>query len=274
MPVFRSPLWRLVLPAVVLVSCGDPTLQPLPEGVQTVTGILQSADLSAVRRGSHVILQDGVEVYYAESSLVNLRQYQEKRVTLRGTFEYNSDPQDLPVLVVESVADVEETTKEHSLADINVLLAAPVNWKLTQREGRFEFFIEGEADADPIMVVWQEPGDELPDGGVPIVVDATRATRLVDELSNTQVIAVKRDGEILTLRFVPGQRLTAERLREDFIQVLESVELVATAVDPTPSVGTGALSTPCGGTAGILCPDGYFCDIQDFEENIGRCRKI
>ncbi len=270
----RFSLWCFVLLGVVLAACSDPTLQTLPEGEQTVTGVLQAAELSAVRRGSHIILQEGVEVYYAESSLVNLRQYQEKRVTLRGTFEHNSDPQDLPVLVVESVVDVEETTKEHSLASINVRLSAPVNWKLTTRDDRFEFFIEGETETNPIMTVWQEPGTELPDGGVPIVVDATRATRLVDELSNSQVVAVKRDGEILTLRFVPGQRLTADRLREDFIQVLESVELIATAVDPTPSVGTGALSTPCGGTAGILCPDGYFCDIQDFEENIGRCRKI
>ena len=257
-----------------LVSCGGPVLPVIPEGVQTITGILQPAELSAVRRGSHFIEQEGVHVYYAESSLVNLREYQEKRVTLRGSFEHNTNPEDLPVLVVESIVDVEETTKEHVLSVINVQLETPVHWKLSERDGRFEFTMEGDTVDTPILAVWQDIAATLPEGGVPIVVDATRATRLVDELSNTQVVAVKRDDAILTLRFSPGARLTADRLYEDFMQVLDSVELLNENITLTPSVGTGALGTPCGGSAGVLCPNGYFCDIQDFVENIGRCRKI
>ena len=261
-----------LLSCLLFTACGGPVLPVIPEGEQSVTGILKPAELSAVRRGSHIIEQEGVDVYYAESSLVNLREYQEKRVTLRGVFEHNTDPEDLPVLVVESIVDVEETTQEHTLSSIGVRFSAPVHWKLVEREGKFQFRIEG--DEDPILVVWQEPG-ELPEGGVPIVVDATRATRMVDELSNTQMVSVKRDDTILSFRFSPGERITADRMYEDFIQLLKSVDLLAsTTGDPTPSLGTGSLGIPCGGTAGILCPDGFFCEIQDFEENIGRCRKL
>jgi len=251
-------------------------MPPLPSGEQTVTGILKPAELSAVRRGSYIIEQDGVDVYYAESSLINLREYQTKRVTLRGYFEQNTNSEDLPVLVAESVVDVEETSQEHSLSALGVRLTTPVQWKLVKREGKHQFRLEEDGeDGDTLLVVWQEDGELLPDGGVPIVVDATRATRLIDDLSGTQIVAVKRKGTILHLRFSPGTRANADRLREDFIEVLNSIELKSSTIEDTgSSFGTGSLSTPCGGSAGILCKDGYFCDVQSFEDNVGKCRKI
>lgn len=263
----------LCLGCTLLAACGGPVLPTLPEGEQTVVGILLPAELSAVRRGSHIIEQEGVSVYYAESSLVNLREYQNKRVTLRGRFEHNTNPEDLPVLVVDSIVDVEETMKEYTLSGISVRLEAPVHWNLVQKDGAYIFHMEGEENS-PILVLSQEQGAEFPEGGIPIVVDATRASRLVDETSNMQIVYVKREDSVLSLQFTPGERLSAQRLQEDFIQVLNSIELLSSAQVVSPSIGTGALSTPCGGTAGILCPTGYFCDIQDFEENIGRCRKL
>jgi hypothetical protein len=257
----------------LLSGCGENVLPPLPSGDQTVTGILRAAELSAVRRGSFLINQEGVNVYYAESSLVNLRAYEDKQVTLRGVLEHNTDPEDLPVLVVGTIVDVEETVEEHVLSGLRMSLEAPRTWKLLKREGKFQFRLS-EEDADPILVVWNEEGNLLPDGAVPIVVNATRASRMIDELSGTQLISVKRDGVILMLRFSPGDRINADRLREEFLAVLKSIELTAKYIDTGPSIGTGSLSTPCGGSAGILCPAGFFCDVQSFEDNVGKCRKI
>lgn len=265
--------YTLVL-LLVLTACSKAVLPPLPSGEQTVTGILKPAELSAVRRGSHIIEQDGVDVYYAESSLINLREYQTKRVTLRGTFEHNTSPDDLPVFVAESVVDIEETSAEHVLSLIDVTVTTPVQWKLVKREGKYQFHLNEEA-ADALLVIWQEEGELLPDGGVPIVVDATRATRLIDDLSGTHIVAVKRKGKILHFRFNPGTRVHADRLREDFIEVLNSVELhTSPADDPDTSFGTGSLGVPCGGSAGILCPEGSFCDVQSFDDNVGKCRKL
>lgn len=270
----RKAFVSLSVVSLLLVACGGGVLPPLPDGEQTVTGVLKQAELSAVRRGSHLLEQDGVNVYYAESSLINLREYQGKRVTLRGTLEHNTDPENLPVLVAESVVDVEETSEEHTLSDVGVRITTPIQWKLVKREGKYQFRLEEDGE-DSILVIWQEEGTELPDGGIPIVVDATRATRLVDDLSGTQIVIVKREGNLLHMRFSPGQRINADRLREYFLAALSSVDLISSQVDDLqPTLGTGSLSTPCGGTAGILCDEGYFCDIQDFEENIGRCRKL
>ncbi len=259
---------------VALCSCSQQVLPPLPEGEQTVTGILLSAPLSAVRRGSHFIEQDGVNVYYAESSLINLRDYEGKRVTLRGFLEHNTDTDDLSVLVAHSVVDVEETTQEYTLSEISVLVTVPIQWKMVKREGLFQFRPEG--DEDPLLTIWQSEGTELPDGGVPIVVDATRATRLIDDLSGTQIVAIKRSDSIMQLRFSPGKRTNADRLLENFIDVLKSVHLVGSSSSSSalPQSGSGALGNPCGGSAGVLCPAGSFCDIQDFQENIGHCRTL
>lgn len=269
-----STLLLSVLSVTLLSSCGGSVLPPLPNGEQTVTGILKAAELSAVRRGSHIIEQEGVDVYYAESSLINLREYQTKRVTLRGNFEHNTNPEDLPVLVAESVVDVEETSIEHVLSIIGVTIETPVQWKLVKREGKYQFHLEEDTD-EALLVVWQEDGELLPDGGIPIVVDATRATRFIDDLSGTHIVSVKRKDKILHLQFSPGTRANADRLYEDFIEVLNSVELKsATTDDPDVSFGTGALGVPCGGSAGILCPEGSFCDVQSFDDNVGKCRKL
>lgn len=267
-----SPLFIGFALSMSLVACGgEEPVEPLPEGEQTISGILKPTEISVSRRGTHLIEQDGVELYYAESALVNLRDYQNKRVTLRGTLEYNIDTVYLPVLVVESVVDVEDTVKEHVFAEIGTTLAAPIHWKVVKREGRQQFRLPD--DEEIILQVWQEAGQELPEGGVPIVVDATRATRLIDELTGSQHVIVKRPDQLLHLLFTPGNRVSADRLREDFVQILSSVELKAPEREST-STGTGSLGAPCGGAAGILCPTGYFCDVQDLEENIGRCRKI
>ncbi len=41
------------------------------------------------------------------------------------------------------------------------------------------------------------------------------------------------------------------------------------------SSGSGVISgsnAPCGGSAGLLCPKGEFCEVQDISNRIGRCR--
>jgi len=275
---FRSThvLLCVVLLGLLLVSCGKKRVfPPLPKGDQTVSGILKSAPLSAVRRGSHIIEQEGVDVYYAESAIVNLSTYQGKRVTLHGTIENNVDPAYLPVLVVTSVADVEETTKTHAFADLAMQLSAPVTWKQTKDKDKYVFHLEGDAPADePILSVWFDDKAQLPDGGVPIVVDTMRATRLIDDLSGAELVAVKQGNGTLFVRFAPGKRVDADKLKEDFMTLLSTVTFGAQGSSSSVATGsgTGIVGIPCGGAAGILCPAGSFCDITDVKENFGRCR--
>lgn len=266
----------LTLLGVLLTSCRSDVQPPLPQGEQTITGVLKSASLSATRRGTHVITQDGVDVYYAESALVHLSSYTGKRVTLRGTLEHNVDVSFLPVLTVKSVVDVEETTKEVSIGELSVRFSAPVHWKTAVSAGRHEFRADTDLDTDEaILAVWEEQGASVPEGGVPIVVDASRAVRLIDELSGAQIVAVKRENSVVFFKFSPAKRINADILREDFVALLSTVELRSGSASSSVRSGSGTVpGGPCGGPAGILCPSGSYCDLTDLQENIGRCKSL
>ena len=69
-PSLRSlPVWLIVgvCIAVVLGSCKKQLIVELPDGPQTIMGVLKPAPLSIGRRGTHVFIQGIEEKYYVES---------------------------------------------------------------------------------------------------------------------------------------------------------------------------------------------------------------
>ena len=163
--------WRsIIVAALLLSSCrNQPDPVELPQGTQELTGILQRVELSLVRRGTHVLVQNGEETTYVESKVVQLRKYEREEVTLRGRFEQNTDPSFLPVFMVRSV-------KCENCRDAT--------------EGSEE----------------------------------ERSVSPTDETGS--LIKPKSTG------------------------------------------------VPCGGPAGVLCPDGHYCIIEDFEDGVGKCAKL
>lgn len=270
----------LVLSAfgLLLTAC-DGSSDPLPQGTQTVVGLLKPASLSTVRRGTHLLEIDGDDAYFVESSVVALRNYQGKKVTLRGKFEPNVKASYLPVLVVESIVDVEATSAEHILPELGLSLTAPIHWKPV-KAGESVYFTLGE-QGPVIFTLSRKPGDELPEGGEPIVVGAKRATKMTDAINNNDIISVQQTPSmVLTLSFTPDSESEPEKQRADFSEVLRSFSFSEKTPSVAPS-GTGSTTgggasqgDPCGGTAGVLCPAGMYCAITNFAENIGRCRKM
>jgi len=92
------PIWLIIglCLTFVLTSCRERPIVQLPKGEQTVTGLIRAAPLSLTRRGTHVVVRDGKEWFFAESSGVTLSQFEGQEVTLTGVFELNIDPHDLP----------------------------------------------------------------------------------------------------------------------------------------------------------------------------------
>ena len=70
----------------------------IPTGVQMVAGVVKPTEISAIRRGTDILVQNGSTLYYLESSTVNLQKYEDREVQLEGTVELNTDPSDIPEL--------------------------------------------------------------------------------------------------------------------------------------------------------------------------------
>jgi len=264
----------LLLVAFILTSCGGSgdELSPLPEGIQTLSGVLLPTKLSLVRRGTHVLVQGEDETYFVESSVITLRKYEKKVVTLRGVIEPNIDPKILPVLVVDSIVDVESTTRDWGIRQIDLALTSPRTWQQRNQDGQVQFFVDGLEK--PVLTLDEELyAGEFP-LGESIVVDGNPAVRIVNESNGNQAVYVHHGNKIVTFLFTPREHPDPQTLRDEWLSVLSSVEFGSSSYS-METTNTGSLTgTPCGGPAGILCPEGSYCEVTDTENDIGVCRPL
>lgn len=267
---------QLFLIAGILVfisACARDEQRVLPEG-NSVRGVLRPAGISLVRRGSHLLFQDGIEHAYIESAQVNLRSYENQLVTLSGSYQLNTNPDDLPVFVAESVADFEETTKEWLFPALDLSLEAPIHWERRSTSGQIHFYLPDNSEPIITFSSRQRPQneDDVPEG-MSIVVDGLPAIR--QSSGSGQTVYVLLPDKILEISYQPPADEEIESLRPDWLHLLATINFDRqnrdTATDSSSSDKQGGA---CGGSAGILCPSGQYCEITDFEDNIGRCRNI
>ena len=108
-----------------------------------------------------------------------------------------------------------------------------------------------------------------------IVVDGKPAIRISDEQSDSQIVHVLvGNDDVLTLMLFIPEDQGSNSLREDWLYLLSTLVFddKDSSLSNSVSSGSGSINgMPCGGPAGILCPDGKYCDIYDIESDIGRC---
>jgi len=273
----RRTFLPILLSCFLLASCGPKEPLPLPQGEQMIYGVLFPAELSRIRRGTHIIAVGGESLYYVESKSVNLRMYEQKLIELTGHVEYNTDPLDLPVLVVSSVAFTEEERKEWTFNRIGITVSLPPEWDTLERQGGFEAIVFTDATKDPIITINRVSGElEELDHPFPILLDGIQAQRQIDESTGSELIRFKQGEEHIHLLFT--QPLSGDpALKAEWLTIIHNIEIIAKMEDPDEReiqrTASGA-GVPCGGTAGVLCPPGLYCDITDLNENIGVCRTM
>jgi len=254
-----------------LAACGKPppAFPVLPEGEQTMTGTLLPTALSTLRRGTHILKAQEKTLAFVESSTVNLRTFEGKNVRLRGLLENNSDPTLLPVLVVREATAIEQETREVSLPTLGMRCTVPSAWNLTSDQKSTRFSLPNSSDT--LLLIKQEKNGKLPADGVPFLVDGRQSVRIRDGKTLEETVTVLVGSTSVIFRWMPPATEN-DLLSAQWPNVLDSVRF--TAAQSASSVLTGSGSgTPCGGTAGILCPKGEYCAITDMQNNIGRCRK-
>ncbi|MDD4627918.1 MAG: hypothetical protein PHE68_00800 [Candidatus Peribacteraceae bacterium] len=276
MKATRFLAFSLVPLCVFLASCGEepPAPPPLPQGEQTVKGLLLPTEISLLRRGTHVLKKDGKEFCLVESQTVNLRSFENNEVEMKGTFEYNSDPQLLPVLVVREMKLTEQDTKDVSLPSLGFSCRTPTAWTKEEVSGSTRFIMTG--NPEPIVSVQKKKGASLPTGA-PFLIDGNHAVRTVDATTKAESVSLINGDDLITFAFTPGPE-PSDELKAQWSSFLDSIHFSSVDGSSSSASDTGSSENdegaPCGGAAGILCPSGQYCAITDVKENIGKCRSV
>lgn len=271
-------LGSLTLVLVSLLSCTSKQVEVvLPSGPQTLTGSLTPAELSLNRRGTHVLRQMGRDVYYVESSLLNLRSFEGMDVTITGTLEKNTDASYLPVLVATNVVLISEPSHMWTVPALHLTFSAPLAWNGDVFDDGVSFTQTG--SSAPLLKIHRSSLAQLPVGS-PLVIGGERAVLI--ESGSGQVVYVQSGPNVLAVEL--DKTLMNPSGKDPVRSVLLLLKSIAfmnassSSVGSAMSTGSSATSTqsamPCGGPAGILCPTGMYCAITDTQLGIGVCSGI
>jgi hypothetical protein len=263
----------------------------LPQGVQTLEGVLSPAEFSLSRRGTHVLSIDGKETYYVESRIINLYDHESHDITIKGTLEHNSDPKDLPVLIVQDVVDPEGTFRVWLLGGLGIEVSVPGSWTSNIQTSIASFTASGARI--PALSVFEQPASGLPFTWADAIANNSDAiTPLSSPVLDRQALAEQDSARQLLTVYVPkddaGETILTFQFSERGMEnVSDSEKLIGRIIDSVEASGGGSPASamlkpvvsasgsvqgaPCGGTAGILCPTGFYCEITDQEHNVGRC---
>lgn len=261
--------------AVMLSACteGTPVPPEIPTGMQTMTGTLLPAEITTLRRGSHKLMVEDQTLCFVESTTVNLRAFEGKRIVIRGIFEPNTDPTMLPVLVTQDVTAVEQDLVPFSLPSLGLTGQTPRTWIKATQQNSTLFLLEG--SATPLLAISVQKQSPLPTTGAPFIISGFHAVRQSDSARNEETVSIEYHDDLIVIVFRAPEGEDSDLLRAQWGAFLTTLSLAgSTSSTQTSSSAAPSDGVPCGGTAGILCPAGQYCAITDMKENIGHCRPV
>ncbi len=259
-----------LIAVVFLNGCSKKPTVTLPTGPQTLTGALSPVDLSLTRRGTDVLRQNGRDVYYVESTMVNLRTFEGMDVEITGLLEENSDPRALPVLVATKAKIIQQPSHPWTVPSLHLTFSAPLSWNGEVFDDGVSFTETGSTTT--LLSVHRASLGSLP-AGTPLVVGGQRAVRA--SAGSGVVVYVQNGTDIIVIALDKSlSDPTGKEPVQSVLQMLKSI--IFSAPSSRPSTGSGIMVTgsPCGGAAGILCPGGSYCAVTDTVQGIGVCRPL
>lgn len=285
----------------LLSGCTVAVQSTAPLGVQTATGVLLPATLSTQRSGTHVLMQGTRPLYYVESASINLRDFEQKDVKIRGMAQANIAPGEAPLLTArEIIALPTAGMNAWNIPALHLSVEVPQAWDGTFTDDIAIFRVSG-SETGAVLTIANRSDIDLSTleriekaGGrtvASIILRGKRAIRSVDQEKHTQLIAIDRGLHpttyaplpLVILSFTPPRELSGREFNDVVLAVLPTISLAVQPSSTPSSMRTGSGSTgssttvsdgaPCGGTAGVLCPSGMFCEITDRASNVGRCKR-
>ena len=289
----RLSIGFLVVLPLLLSACFQKEPRVIPTGIQTVTGIVRPAELSLVRRGTHTLVVGGEILYYLESSTVNLGKYEGREVQMQGEVQANTDPSDIPVLEVTKITGGPSAlTRTWALEDLGITIDTPSAWKAKATGTSAQFTATG--SQAPILTLLLASAAQLSKtassgssvvkstfflGSHSVIRRQNHQHGRERALIDLRPAFTDPKADVLAIVFTPTEEAGVDpgacgMIRND---ILHSIKFTTSSSSSSksstsslpPLTGSGA-GMPCGGPAGILCPQGLRWQIT--EGDVGRCQ--
>ena len=259
---------------ILLAGCTETRANQSALGPVSATGTLIRSDISLVRRGTHLLIIKNEKMYYVESKKENLGALEGQNVYIEGIAEKNTTNNELPVLVAEKVSPIENNQKKHiwEIPALGIVISTPENWKATLQKNIASFSLPEENT--PVLVIQMSSGRTLPIGNN-IFIANRRGVQISDVEGKKKDIFVEGKNGIIHLHFDWNMTTISEDTEmpeSQYADIIASLSFQKTTDSTITKTGTGAAML-CGGYSGILCQEGYFCNVTNAETRIGTCIK-
>jgi hypothetical protein len=272
------------LSIIALSSCTKTTTPTAPLGPVSATGTLIPADVSLVRRGTHVLLINGKKMYFVESKTENLVEFEGRRIAVEGIAEANTVKDALPVLLVTKVRSggIDPSKRDWEVPGLDLKISLPSSWVGTVQKTAAIFTIPSETE--PVLILRPFGSGSLPIDGVPYYLAGHKAVRIDRSSEGLFDLYIQSTSSIIRLH----ADLRSQKSVQNVQQLRDLVATIEQAIDSASFISEGSLtmsslassesSQPmgvlCGGSAGIICPEGFFCNISDATGNTGTCQYL
>ncbi len=262
-------LFLLSLFCVSLSACSS-SVQNDELGAFSGTGSIANAEISLTRRGTHLFQSDDGQEYFLESKTVNISEFTGKKVWIEGVREKNTKGMK-PVIVLSLLRPIHEAGHEWNISQWNISLTTPETWQKVEEGKGVSFTQSGQT----ILSIHLLSGSSLKEGkdmfigGKKALLHSTEQEVKIEIPQKISVLLFTLSKEILCAKedcTIKSPEEWLERMLQENAQFQEETSTQTSSASPEEK-------KPCGGEAGILCPVGSFCDIQDTAHQIGICRE-
>ncbi len=265
--------------SLLFVACQKNPVNQLPLGPITATGTLIPAEVSLLRRGTHILLIKGQKTYYVESKTEDLVSREGQTVYVEGIAENNTSKDDHPVLVLQSLQSVkgDPGLKVWNIPALDIRLQAPIAWTASIQKSVASFSLPEETS--PLLTVSISGSGSLPSGGSHYYLSGRRTARIDDASGDKSDVFIEEKEYILHLHLDLSSQESIvniddrKLLMSQFDYILNSIKFLSDR-EAGSSSSEDSIAVQCGGEANIVCPEGSFCDVTDLETKVGRCRSF
>lgn len=234
----------------------------------TIQGTLTSTPLDLVHSTTHIFTTDTGETFLTKSAHIFLRTYEHKKITILGTITYTKNS--LPILTITSVQDVlEPELVTNTLPTLGIKLSLPIEWQLYNEYDSVR--LSNTSATGTLLKINKTSGTVLPSG---VLVQNT-IIPIIHITTENGLSEYYIQSSVGIIRIQIVSQLPA-LLLEEFLSSITLLPVASSSSAPSStSLNTSsAMGSVCGGTAGLLCQPGYFCNVTDTVTNIGRCKAL